>query len=389
MKKGKNTLKHVTNFEYLISFIARINTTFYEGVDYTFRRNFDMILNNKDEKKSEINHLKLRKNEIQIQHHIFDLEKTISLNQEMINKIIPTLNLNDKNKKTLLNHVQKIYKYFNNKQEYRYKIKNINSKILMNKQIIEEIKRRKDEIVFMHKDQVTNMENSVNKKGNAVKLSQRKFKEVEIFIQRESKKEENLEKYGKWKNFTLIPFMKKNEELLKRKFFYETYIKKTKDNIEKVKKDKEIYIKEKIEDKKIEITFGNRIKLIDKYYKNNLKLAENEKLFIDSIVKFLFENNSKKLLVPSFKSKNPISNLDVKLNLLPPGIVELELNLKKMENEENKTDEKEKETINKINIDINKINDNFEKELAKEGDEKNDLKGKEIKPPENDDWLND
>ena len=389
MKKGKNTLKHVTNFEYLISFIARINTTFYEGVDYTFRRNFDMILNNKEEKKSEINHLKLRKNEIQIQHHIFDLEKTISLNQEMINKIIPTLNLNDKNKKTLLNHVQKIYKYFNNKQEYRYKIKNINSKILMNKQIIEEIKRRKDEIVFMHKDQVTNMENSVNKKGNAVKLSQRKFKEVEIFIQRESKKEENLEKYGKWKNFTLIPFMKKNEELLKRKFFYETYIKKTKDNIEKIKKDKEIYIKEKIEDKKIEITFGNRIKLIDKYYKNNLKLAENEKLFIDSIVKFLFENNSKKLLVPSFKSKNPISNLDVKLNLLPPGIVELELNLKKMENEENKTDEKEKETINKINIDINKINENFEKELAKEGDEKNDLKGKEIKPPENDDWLND
>ena len=389
MKKGKNTLKHVTNFEYLISFIARINTTFYEGVDYTFRRNFDMILNNKEEKKSEINHLKLRKNEIQIQHHIFDLEKTISLNQEMINKIIPTLNLNDKNKKTLLNHVQKIYKYFNNKQEYRYKIKNINSKILMNKQIIEEIKRRKDEIVFMHKDQVTNMENSVNKKGNAVKLSQRKFKEVEIFIQRESKKEENLEKYGKWKNFTLIPFMKKNEELLKRKFFYETYIKKTKDNIEKIKKDKEIYIKEKTEDKKIEITFGNRIKLIDKYYKNNLKLAENEKLFIDSIVKFLFENNSKKLLVPSFKSKNPISNLDVKLNLLPPGIVELELNLKKMENEENKTDEKEKETINKINIDINKINDNFEKELAKEGDEKNDLKGKEIKPPENDDWLND
>ena len=184
MKKGKNTLKHVTNFEYLISFIARINTTFYEGVDYTFRRNFDMILNNKEEKKSEINHFKLRKNEIQIQHHIFDLEKTISLNQEMINKIIPTLNLNDKNKKTLLNHVQKIYKYFNNKQEYRYKIKNINSKILMNKQIIEEIKRRKDEIVFMHRDQITNMENSVNKKGNAVKLSQRKFKEVEIFIQR-------------------------------------------------------------------------------------------------------------------------------------------------------------------------------------------------------------
>ena len=82
----------------------------------------------------------------------------------MINKVIPTFNISQENKKKLLNKIEKIYLYFNNKQEYRFKIKNINSKILMNKQIIEEIKRRKDEIVFMHKDQISNMENSVNKK---------------------------------------------------------------------------------------------------------------------------------------------------------------------------------------------------------------------------------
>jgi len=305
----------------------------------------------------------------------------------MINKVIPTLSLSDKNKKILQNNIQKIYKYFNNKQEYRFKIKNINSKILMNKQIIEEIKRRKNEIVFMHKDQITNMENSVNKKGNAVKLSQKKFKEVEIFVQRESKKEENLEKYGKWKNFTLIPFMKKNEELLKRKFFYEMNIKKLKDNIQMVQKENDNNKKDKNEDKKTGITYGNRTKFIEKYYKNNLKLIENEKEFLNVICRSLFENHSKKLLIPTFKSKNPITNLDVKLNLLPPGIVELELNLKKMETEELKNDEKEKEPLNRINIDINKINDNFEKELAKEEGENNDLKGKEIKPPENDDWL--
>ena len=235
-----------------------------------------MIITNK-EKKEEINHFKQRKNEIQIQHHIFDLEKTISLNQEMINKVIPTLDISENSKKILQNNIQKIYKYFNNKQEYRFKIKNINSKILMNKQIIEEIKRRKNEIVFMHKDQITNMENSVNKKGNAVKLSQKKFKEVEIFVQRESKKEENLEKYGKWKNFTLIPFMKKNEELLKRKFFYEMNIKKIKDNIEIIQKENEDYKKEKNEDKKIGISYGNRDKFIEKYYKNNLKLFEKKK----------------------------------------------------------------------------------------------------------------
>ena len=307
----------------------------------------------------------------------------------MINKIIPTLNISEKTKKSLQNNIQKIYKYFNNKQEYRFKIKNINSKILMNKQIIEEIKRRKNEIVFMHKDQIAIMENKVNKKGNAVKLSQKKFKEVEIFVQRESKREENLEKYGKWKNFTLIPFMRENEELLKRKYFHEMNNKKILDNIELIRKENEHYKKEKKEDKIIGINFGNRTKFIEKYYKNNSKLIESEKECLKIISRFLFENNSKKLLIPTFKSKNPISNLDVKLNLLPPGIVELELNLKKMESEEMKNDEKEKEPINRINIDINKINDNFEKELAKEQGENNDLKGKEIKPPENDDWLND
>ena len=369
--------------------IARINSTFYEGVDYTFRRNFDMILHNK-EKKEEINHFKQRKNEIQIQHHIFDLEKTISLNQDVINKIIPTLNTTEKNKKALLNNIQKIYKYFNNKQEYRFKKKNLKSKILMNKQIIQEIKRRKDEIVFMYKDQINHMQNSVNKKGNMVKLSQRKFKEVEIFIQRESKKEENLEKYGKWKNFTLIPFMRKNEELLKRKYFYEMNIKKTKENIDKIKHENDLIKKEKKGNKKKGVNYGNRIKFVESCYKNNIKLVDNEKAFIKVKGRFFYENNSKKLLVPSFKSKNPISNLDVKLNLLPPGIVELELNLKKMESEEAKIDEKdkeEKEPINKINIDLNTINENFEKELAKESGENYDFKGNEVKPPVNDDWL--
>ena len=204
-----------------------------------------------------------------------------------------------KEKKTLLNNIEKIYKYFNHKQEYRFKIKNINSKILMNKQIIEEIKRRKDEIVFMHKDQIHNMENSVNKKGNMVKLSQKKFKEVEIFIQRESKKEENLEKYGKWKTFTLIPFMKKNEELLKMKFFYETEIKKIKDNINMIEKESDNLKKEKIDNKKTEITFCNRNKFIEKYNKNNMNKRRKvpvrklvERITLNDLEQNLKENKS-------------------------------------------------------------------------------------------------
>ena len=301
------------------------------------------------------------------------------------------MDLKENEKKKLLTAIEKIYKYFNNKKEYRQKMKDINGKILMNRQIIEEIKRRKDEIVFFHKDQINNLEASVTKKGGAVKMFQKKFTEVEIFIQKESKTPENVEKYGKWKNFTLIPFMKKNEDLLKRKCFYEQEVNKIKEKIDLTEKETNKMKEEnKNKNKNVNIILNNdKFKLIEKYYNNNLKLYESNNELLKLQRNILSDKNTKKSIIPSFKSKNPISNLDVNLNLLEPGVVELELNLKKvMENEELKIDEKEQ--LNQMNLELNKINDKFEKELGKEIGE-NDLKGKEIKPPENDNWgsLND
>ena len=310
--------------------IARVNTTFV-GIDYTFRRKFDSIFNkeNKEnkEQKEEINHLKQRKNKIQFQEHIFDLEKTILLNQDCINKIIPTLNLKENDKKKLLENLSKIYQYFNYKKENRQIIKNINSKILMNKQIIEEIKRSKEENLFFYKDQIKNMEASVNKKGGAVKMFQKKFTEVEIFIQKESKTPQNAEKYGKWKNFTLIPFMRKNEDLLKRKCFYEKEINKIKEKININEKEYNNIKEEQIilknnKNKKLS-SHNEKIMKIEKYYKNNLTNYENDIEFLKLKINFLSDLKSKKSAIPSFKSKNPISNLDVNLKLLSPGIAEL------------------------------------------------------------------
>ena len=293
----------------------------------------------------------------------------------------------------MLNSLSKIFKYFNNKKENRQTIKDINGKILMNKQIIEEIKRRKDENLFFYKDQINNMEASVNKKGGGVKMFQKKFNEVEIFIQRECKTPENVEKYGKWKSFTLIPFMKKNEDLLKRKCFYEQEIKKIKEKIELIEKEnnnimenkKKIKNKKDKENKIILVNHMENIKIIENYFNNNIKIYDNDMQFIKLKYNFLSDSNTKKSIIPSFKSKNPISNLDINLKLLAPGIAELELNLKKvMENEEIKeVDEKEK--INQMNLELNKINEKFEKEIRNEIDE-SISKGNELKPREDDNW---
>ena len=298
------------------------------------------------------------------------------MNQEIINKIIPCLTLKEEEKQKLLNSISTIYKYFNNKKEYRQNIKNLSGKILMNKQIIEEIKRRKDDNIFFYADQIHNMEGSVTKKGGAVKMFQKKFNEVEIFIQRESKSPEYEEKYGKWKSFTIIPFMKKNEDLLKRKCFYEQEVNELKGKIDLIEKDNNnIKEKKEINDRDIE-----------KYYKNGFILYENVIQYLKIKLNYLSDCNIKKSVIPSFKSKNPISNLNVNLNLLEPGIVELELNLKKvMESEEIKIDEKDQ--IKNMNDELNIINDKFEKEIGNEIKEDN-LKGNEIKPPENDNWGN-
>ena len=363
--------------------IARANTSF-EGIDYTFRRKFDSIFYK--DNKEEINRIKQRKNEIQINQHIFDLEKTILLNQEIINKIIPSLTLKENEKQKLLNSVSAIYNYFNKKKEYRQNIKSISGKILMNKQIIEEIKRRKDEVVFFHTDQIHNMEASVTKKGGAVKLFQKKFNEVEIFIQNESKSIENEEKYGKWKSFTIIPFMKKNEDLLKRKCFYEQEVNKLKEKIELIEKESNSIEENNkiIKNNKNIINDNDKSKYIENYYNNNSKLYENSIKFWKIKLNILSDCNIKKSIIPSFKTKNPISNLNVNLNLIGPGTVELELNLKKvMESEEIKFDEKEH--IKKMNNELNLINDKFEKEIGKELKDEN-TKGNEIKPQEDDNW---
>ena len=224
----------------------------YQGIDYTFRNTLNNLISNpklnnnnknsniiKTESDFDIERTR-RKNNLKIQQHISDLENTVSLNQECINNMIPILHLKQVQKKKLITSIKTITNYFNEKKSYRKKKNEINSKMLINKQIIEEIKRRRDEGYLMYKDQMTNLSESVTKKTSLVKQFQKKFSEVEIFIQRESQTEEHIEKYGKWKTFTVIPFMKRNEDILKKKCFYEEEVNKRKKEIENLEKENAI-----------------------------------------------------------------------------------------------------------------------------------------------------
>ena len=283
----------------------------YQGIDYTFRNTLNNLITNqkannisKDNKNNTINienntdiERIRRKNNLKIQQHISDLENTVSLNQECINNMIPLLQLNQTQKNKLIASIKKITNYFNDKKAYRKKKNEINSKMLINKQIIEEIKRRRDEGYLMYKEQMTNLSESVTKKTSLVKQFQKKFSEVEIFIQRESQTEEHIDKYGKWKTFTVIPFMKRNEDILKKKCFYEEEVNKKKTEIENLEKENA-----KLKDKnEIKINLNDNNNMIKEYYEKMIDINKKENNLMKCYLNIIAENNFKKEIIPKFK----------------------------------------------------------------------------------------
>ena len=264
--------------------------------------------------------------------------------------MIPVLELKQNEKNKLISNINKISNFFNEKKKIRKRINEINSKMLINKQIIEEIKRRRDEGYLMYKDQMTNLSESVTKKSSIVKQFQKKFSEVEIFIQRECQNDENIEQYGKWKTFTVIPFMKKNEDILKKKCFYEEEVNNRKKSIENLEKENDL-LKETIENNKNNINNWNgvnnnnnniniinekkgndELNKIKEYYDKVIDLNKKKIELMKCRLDIISDTNFKKSIIPTFKSKNPISNLDININLFDP---------KEEENKENEDDEQE------------------------------------------------
>ena len=248
----------------------------FDGIDYTFRNTMASLFginksqnNITDIKEEKIIINRAQKKKIEIENHIKDLENTLKINQDYIYNIILVSPINQKNKKKLIDTLDRIKLLCDEKKQYRKDSVNISSKILINKQIIEEIKRRINENIIYQNDKLSNYRESVNKKGFLVKNFIKKFNELEIFIQRQSKLPENIEKYGKWRNFTVIPFMKKNEYLLKKLKFYQ--IKNTQNEQKlKILTSDTNFLKQ---NKTIQINFNNNNIYSNKY--NNFNIIKN------------------------------------------------------------------------------------------------------------------
>jgi hypothetical protein len=137
----------------------------------------------------------------------------MKINLEMIECVLPSLTFNDiQEKKNLIEKLQKIKQLY----EKRLKLKKLKnegqSKILVQNQILEETKRRSRENLNYFEEKFDELCNGLDKKIIFIKKYQKKFDEVQIYIQRES------EYFPRWKkifyDYEIMTFIVENENLL-------------------------------------------------------------------------------------------------------------------------------------------------------------------------------
>jgi hypothetical protein len=112
--------------------------------------------------------------------------------------------------------IENIKKFIEKKNQKRSELGNSKGKLLIEKQIIEENKRKIEENFDIFKDQIREMEENVDNKEEYIKIFEKKLREVEIYVQKNTKMLFNS-KYDCYKNFIMNDFINENTTLLKKK----------------------------------------------------------------------------------------------------------------------------------------------------------------------------
>ena len=309
-----------------------------------------IVSNNKNQKIKHQNQKTAKK------QNLYDIEKTLDINIEILRNYFKTTT----SAMTLLNqdqqiikNLEKIIKINKKKEELLNKIKEKKSKNLIQLQICLEHKRKLEETVEKYKDSLFDNEDAVNNKDEYVKLFQKKFVEVEIYLKRVTNDLPDVKKKKYYQNYKMDNFLLLNTNLNKKKQKIIEDISKYDEEKKKLKLENESIKKEEVVEHKKDDENENEIKIEKKNLKkkNELveekykKLIEDKNNKIKKLKNFLNDNKSVENII---KNKNEIKNNDSINNID---------NIK-----ENKNIMFKKVEVKKVKKERNKIETNIEDE---------------------------
>ena len=269
-------------------------------INYTFS-SYKKTLFNELEQINEIEKQKKTKN------YIYDLKKTFEINYDL-------LNLMTENNQEINDLVKKINNSLKQKEEILKRKQKLKGKILIEKQIQEEFKKKIEENNFFFDDQIKASEEKGNIKIEYIAVLLGKLKEIDIFTARNSKIiGSGFEKY---KNFRISDFIETNTNLYHLKGKYYMDIHELINNIDQVRQENIFY---KFEQKNI----------INKKYNNDKNdINYKTKLFIDN-----YKRNCRVISMRIKLLTNCLKNMTKTIQFLNVP-EELKNNLIKKENDE-------------------------------------------------------
>ena len=283
-----------------------------------------MVQDDKNKKKSMNNNTIKKRN-------LYDIERTLDINIEILRNYFKTTT----STMTLLNQDKEIIEKFEKiininkrKKELLQEIKEKKSKNLIQLQINLENKRKLEETVEKYKDSLFDNEDAVNNKDEYVKLFQKKFVEVEIYLKRITSDMSDLKKKKYYQNYKMDNFLLLNVNLNRKKqkiiddiSKYDNDKNNLKKENQKIKKEENL---EHIKDEQNEIQIKNEEnnlkktnELLEKKYEKNIeeKLSKIEKL--------------KKFLDKKINIDNLVNNNEIKKNVLMNNYINNNIDNKK------------------------------------------------------------
>ena len=157
------------------------------------------------------------------------------------------------------------------KMQKMEEIKKLKSKILIEKQINIELKRKIEENESYYQDQVHSWEDSVLVKDEYITQLLKKLKQIDIFIKQKNKGKKNG--FEKFKGFRISSFIKDNTELFRKKVDIYLKIYDVRSNIEDLKQENYLFkeeMQQNLQEKDKEK--NENIKKIIDYYKKNCRV---------------------------------------------------------------------------------------------------------------------
>ena len=221
----------------------------------------------------------------------------------MVEKMLEYANLSPEQililSKTTKNLKQKFFDLKNFKKDKF----NFQGKHLMSKQIYAEHQRRREENVNFYIEEIEELKENIQKKQSFVKQFEKKFFEVEIFVQRESKITE-MDIYEKFNDYEILAFIYNNEVLHYRKMMLGDEVKNIiKDEVIIRDENNNLKIRDKSEINDDEgITKRNDYKKVLNSYNKRVKYLERKNHYLKAV----YEKLSMKIL--NFNS-NEFGNL--------------------------------------------------------------------------------